>query len=108
VVGKDVRKNIVYVAQGAQNRWLMSQTLVAENVNWIAGHATALPLRCEAMVRYRQTPQACEIDSGDGGINVLFGEMQRAIAPGQSVVFYAGDECLGGGVIASTAAEIIP
>ncbi|HEY3521999.1 MAG TPA: tRNA 2-thiouridine(34) synthase MnmA [Rhodanobacteraceae bacterium] len=108
VVGKDVRKNIVYVAQGAQNRWLMSQTLVAENVNWIAGHAPALPLRCEAMVRYRQTPQACEIDSGDGGINVRFGEMQRAIAPGQSVVFYAGDECLGGGVIASTATEIIP
>ncbi|MGH8212650.1 MAG: tRNA 2-thiouridine(34) synthase MnmA [Rhodanobacteraceae bacterium] len=99
VVGKDVRRNLVYVAQGARNRWLMSQTLLAENVNWIAGEIPVLPLRCEAMVRYRQIPQACTMEPTDNGINVRFEEMQRAVAPGQSVVFYAGDECLGGGVI---------
>ncbi|HJU25224.1 MAG TPA: aminomethyltransferase beta-barrel domain-containing protein, partial [Rhodanobacteraceae bacterium] len=109
VVGKDVRKNIVYVAQGAQNRWLMSRSLVARDVHWIAGFPPALPLRCQAMMRYRQQPQACEVERTDEGTRVQFGEMQRAVAPGQSVVFYAGEECLGGGVIASTGgAEIAP
>jgi tRNA-uridine 2-sulfurtransferase len=102
VVGKDVRKNIVYVAQGARNRWLVSQALVAENVNWTAGHAPALRLRCEAMVRYRQVPQPCTIEATENGVSVRFEAMQRAVASGQSVVFYAGDECLGGGIIQST------
>ncbi len=109
VVGKDIGMNVVYVAQGTQNRWLMSQNLRAQKVHWIAGVKPSLPLRCEAMVRYRQTPQTCEIEWADKGINVRFDEVQRAVAPGQSVVFYAGDECLGGGVIASTdAPEITP
>jgi len=107
VAGKDVGKNIVYVAQGAQNRWLMSRTLIAGNVHWIAGPEPAPPLRCEAMVRYRQQPQSCEINWTDKDMNVRFDEMQRAVAPGQSVVFYAGDECLGGGVIESTDVPLI-
>jgi tRNA-specific 2-thiouridylase len=106
VAGKDVEKNIVYVAQGAQNRWLMSSALFADNVHWISGTPPALPLRCEAMTRYRQAPQACEVVQTDKGINVCFDSMQRAVAPGQSVVFYAGNECLGGGVIVSTDAPM--
>jgi len=101
VVGKDVRRNVVYVAQGARNRWLMSQTLLADDVHWISGDPPALPLHCEAMVRYRQEPQACGVEWTDKGIRVQFHEKQRAVAAGQSVVFYAGDECLGGGVVKS-------
>jgi tRNA-specific 2-thiouridylase len=54
------------------------------------------------MTRYRQPLQPCTINEMDGRIEVRFEQPQRAVAPGQSVVFYAGDECLGGGVIAST------
>ncbi len=108
VIGKDVRRNIVYVAQGAQNRWLMSRNLLAVQTHWIAGRKPELPLRCTAMVRYRQTPQPCEITRRDDDINVRFDEMQRAVAQGQSVVFYTGDECLGGGVIASTDVPVLP
>jgi tRNA-specific 2-thiouridylase len=102
VVGKDVQANIVYVAQGAGNRWLMSQRLCAGQVHWIAGYAPALPLTCTAMARYRQPLQPCTINGMDGQIEVHFEQPQRAVAPGQSVVFYVGEECLGGGVIAST------
>jgi tRNA-specific 2-thiouridylase len=102
VVGKDVAANVVHVAQGAQNRWLMSRSLRAAQVHWIAGHEPALPLACTAMTRYRQPLQPCRINRMDAGIEVRFEDLQRAVAPGQSVVFYQGDECLGGGVIAST------
>lgn len=102
VVGKNVAKNIVFVAQGAQSRWLMSRRLRAEQVHWISGEDPALPLTCAAMTRHRQPAQPCTINKMDGQIEVRFEQPQRAVAPGQSVVFYAGDECLGGGVIAST------
>jgi tRNA-specific 2-thiouridylase len=102
VVGKDVGANLVYVAQGPQNRWLMSHSLCAEQVHWIAGREPVLPLACAAMTRYRQPLQPCRINMMDAGIEVRFENPQRAVAPGQSVAFYAGDECLGGGVIAST------
>jgi tRNA-specific 2-thiouridylase len=107
VVGKDVKANLVYVAQGAQNPWLMSRSLRAEQVHWIAGHGPALPLTCSAMTRYRQPLQACAINRMDGQIEVRFEQPQRAVAPGQSVVFYAGEECLGGGVIAATDAPTV-
>lgn len=106
VVGKNVSANIVYVAQGARNRWLLSHSLRAELLHWIAGEPPALPFACTAMTRYRQPCQACEIKQLDDDIEVRFEDMQRAVAPGQSVVFYAGEECLGGGVIASTDAPV--
>lgn len=102
VVGKDVRANIVYVAQGAQNPWLMSKRLRARQLHWIAGAAPEMPCFCAAMTRYRQPQQACEIRFLDDTIEVIFDIPQCAVASGQSVVFYQGDECLGGGVITST------
>ncbi|MGB4343548.1 MAG: aminomethyltransferase beta-barrel domain-containing protein, partial [Moraxellaceae bacterium] len=70
-------------------------------VDWVAGEP-ALPLRCHAKTRYRQPDQACTIFRDEAGYVVHFDEPQRAVTPGQSVVFYLGDECLGGGVIEST------
>jgi tRNA-specific 2-thiouridylase len=56
-----------------------------------------------AKTRYRQPDQACTIMQDDEDtISVVFEEKQRAVTPGQSVVFYSGDDCLGGGIIVST------
>ena len=99
VIGKDVADNVLYVAQGNANRWLQSQRLAAGELTWLAGTAPGTAFTCAAMTRYRQEPQACRVDIGDGLATVTFAEPQRAVTPGQSVVFYDGEECLGGGVI---------
>lgn len=102
VIGKDVRANIVYVAQGTENRWLMSRRLRARQVNWIAGSPPAFPVECTAMIRYRQPQQLCKINKLYDHFEVIFDASQRAVATGQSAVFYRDDECLGGGVIDAT------
>lgn len=102
VIGKDVAANVLYVAQGGENHWLYSQRLQTETPSWVAGEAPAEHFRCTARTRYRQTDQACVVGVGDGGLEVRFDEPQRAVTPGQSVVFYAGEVCLGGAVIAAT------
>jgi tRNA-specific 2-thiouridylase len=104
VVGKDTAHNVLVVAQGEDHPALYGERLVADGVHWISGEAPALPLRCAAKVRYRQRKQPCTLNAlEDARCEVRFDEPQRAITPGQYVVLYAGDECLGGGVIASAA-----
>jgi tRNA-specific 2-thiouridylase len=107
VVGKDVATNVVYVDQGHDSPWLQSRTLIASGVHWIAGVPPAPAFACGAMTRYRQPPQACHVELEGDRCAVRFDSPQRAVAPGQSVVFYAGDECLGGAVIESTDAPRI-
>ncbi|MBE1161002.1 tRNA 2-thiouridine(34) synthase MnmA [Dyella acidiphila] len=102
VVGKDVAANVLWVAQGGENEWLHSRRLVAEAPTWTAGTPPAAQFRCTAKTRYRQHDQACEVSVQAGRVDVYFDEPQRAVTPGQSVVFYAGEECLGGAVIAAT------
>jgi len=102
VVGKDVPNNVLYVAQGGENHWLYSWRLQTETPNWIAGHAPAVEFHCTAKTRYRQTDQPCTVSVRDDQLEVRFDEPQRAVTPGQSVVFYDGDVCLGGAVIAFT------
>ncbi len=102
VVGKDVAANVLYVAQGSENHWLQSQRLHTEAANWIAGAAPAKHFRCSARSRYRQTDQDCSVSVRQDGLEVRFDQPQRAVTPGQSVVFYAGEVCLGGAVISAT------
>ena len=64
------------------------------------GKAPAQQFQCTAKTRYRQTDQHCTVTlQANGNCQVCFDEPQRAITPGQSVVFYQGDNCLGGGII---------
>ena len=104
VVGKDLERNVLYVAQGHDHPRLFSRELHAVHLHWVAGEQPDLPLRCTAKTRYRQPDQSCIVLPGsDGGgaerCVVRFDSPQRAMTPGQSVVFYRGEACLGGGVI---------
>lgn len=99
VADKDVVHNILYVVQG-DDEALYAPGLIAHDATWIAGRAPDLPLRCTAKTRYRQTDQTCTVEQATDGLIVRFDLPQRAITPGQSVVFYAGEVCLGGAVIA--------
>ena len=99
VIAKDITRNIVYVERG-EHPALFSSTLSADRITWIAGTPPVFPLQCKAKIRYRQADQACTVTMGEGGlIHVGFDVPQRAITPGQAVVFYQDDVCLGGGVI---------
>jgi tRNA-specific 2-thiouridylase len=97
VVSKDLDNNRLLVAQG-EHPALYRDSLQVESIHWI-GKAPTLPLQCFAKTRYRQPDQACTVMQSKSGYLVKFAEPQRAITPGQSVVFYNGTHCLGGGVI---------
>ncbi|SEP71615.1 tRNA-specific 2-thiouridylase [Ectothiorhodospira magna] len=103
VVDKDMAGNRLIVAQGHDHPALHATALVATDVSWISGETPTMPLHCQAKIRYRQPHQDCmvtPVKDGSEALQVRFYHPQRAVAPGQSVVFYQGSECLGGGVIA--------
>ena len=106
VVDKDVTSNVVYVEQGEEHPALYSQALIAGQTHWVDTEPT-LPFRCSAKSRYRQPDQPCQITGHEQGLRVCFDIAQRAIAPGQSVVFYDGQACIGGGVIERATKEPI-
>jgi tRNA-specific 2-thiouridylase len=99
VVGKDVENNVLHVEQGEQHPALFSEALIAGQLHWIGGEPPRLPRKLRAKTRYRQPDQDCNVTPHDKTLRVTFDHPQRAITPGQSVVFYDGDECLGGGII---------
>ncbi len=105
VARKDLASNTLYVVQGENHPALFSRGLAAGELHWVAGAAPALPLRCTAKTRYRQPDQDCVLETGGDPLAVGFGQPQRAVTPGQSVVFYQGEECLGGGVIQRAVAD---
>ncbi len=101
VARKDLEKNILWVVQGHDHLWLQSTTLQADDASWVAASAPA-PGPLHAKTRYRQADAACKLDtSANESFHLSFAEPQWAVTPGQSAVLYAGDVCLGGGVIAS-------
>ncbi|WP_420885547.1 tRNA 2-thiouridine(34) synthase MnmA [Candidatus Protochlamydia amoebophila] len=99
VVGKDHERGIVFVEQGANHPALYCDELIATDLSWVA-EAPLLPYTCQSKVRYRQNDQFCTIHRIENGkAFVTFDRPQRAVTPGQSIVFYVGNICLGGGVI---------
>lgn len=98
VVGKDLQRNVLIAAQGANHPLLFSDSLRAGQLHWING-VPGQHFQCTAKNRYRQRDQQCEVTLDDNGCRVDFAEPQRAVTPGQSVVFYQGERCLGGGII---------
>ncbi|MBI5451479.1 MAG: tRNA 2-thiouridine(34) synthase MnmA [Gammaproteobacteria bacterium] len=100
VAGKNLATNTLIVAQGEGHPLLFANSLVTGTLHWISGQAPTLPLQATAKIRYRQDDQPCTLHQLDNGaVWMEFSVPQRAVTPGQSVVIYNGDDCLGGGVI---------
>ncbi len=100
VVAKDLEHNQLVVTQGTDHPLLFTNFLSAGQAHWINGAPTTDILRVTAKTRYRQADQACEVTLlPNNQLAVTFDAPQRAVTPGQSVVFYQDDICLGGAVI---------
>jgi tRNA-specific 2-thiouridylase len=100
VVEKQLATNILVVAQGHHHPLLYNSTCTIGDLHWISRPEIDLPYACRAKIRYRQQDQVCNIISIDNSTaTVEFETPQRAITPGQALVFYQHDICLGGGTI---------
>jgi tRNA-uridine 2-sulfurtransferase len=104
VARKALASNTLFVVQGHDHPWLQSHRITVQNMHWIAGEmpSSATLQTLSAKTRYRQADNACElldIDSATGACTFGFTTAQWAATPGQSLVLYCGDVCLGGGII---------
>lgn len=99
VARKDLASNTLYVVQGHDHPWLLSDGLRAQDASWIAGHAPN-PGEYGVKIRYRQADAPCAVSrQTDKDFSLQFPQPQWAVTPGQSAVLYQGDICLGGGII---------
>jgi tRNA-specific 2-thiouridylase len=100
VCGKNLEKNELTVVQGHDHPLLLSSRLRAEDLAWVSGQGPQTGAAYSAKTRYRQADAPCRIGRvAESGLDVEFTAPQWAVTPGQSVVLYQGDACLGGGVI---------
>jgi tRNA-specific 2-thiouridylase len=108
VARKDIASNTLIVVQGHDHPWLLSPALRADDASWVAG-APPAEGACAAKTRYRQADAACTLHrEGAAAFTLRFAAPQWAVTPGQSAVVYAGEVCLGGGVIAAAIAADAP
>lgn len=107
VVDKKLETNQLIAAQGHNHPLLLKHQLIASQLHWIAGKMPSNSFNCKAKIRYRQTEQTCHISVKNDQCIVCFDEPQRAITPGQSIVFYDNNICLGGGIIDEMYAKCI-
>ena len=99
IAGKNITTNMLVIAEEDDSALYRKEVLVS-NVNWISGRVPELPLHCQARIRHRQTLQKAAVSMiHDSCFMIHFNIPQRAVAPGQSLVFYKGKEMIGGGVI---------
>ena len=122
VASKDFSRNVLVVAEGPYDEGLFRSEVKIFDVHWISGVVPKFPFACEARIRYRQQLQGCTVRTVEDvqavenerferaksssarrsdrtGLTVVFDSPQRAVTPGQSIVFYAGEEMMGGGII---------
>jgi tRNA-uridine 2-sulfurtransferase len=103
VLAKNVTDNVLVVGQGHDHPWLMSRRLLARELSWVDGSPPAASFECSARTRYRQHDQPCRANvRDDGSLALIFARDQRAVTPGQALVLYQGETCLGGGTIEAT------
>ncbi|MFB5662178.1 tRNA 2-thiouridine(34) synthase MnmA [Alteribacillus sp. HJP-4] len=106
VTGKDLEKNELIVGQGFHNDGLYTDALYASDINWLDEKIRVDPFSCTAKFRYRQSDQMVTVyPMADREVKITFAERQRAVTPGQSVVLYDGEKCLGGGTIEKAVKE---
>ncbi|WP_174729988.1 tRNA 2-thiouridine(34) synthase MnmA [Mesobacillus harenae] len=99
-IGKDLKRNVLYVGQGFHNEKLYSDSIISVQVSWVSAKPKPKEFQCTAKFRYRQPDSMVTVQLlDDEKVKVVFDQPIRAVTPGQAVVFYDGDECLGGGTI---------
>ena len=100
VAHKDIKNNILYVVQGENHPTLYSESLIATDLHWVSEKTMKETFKCKAKFRYRQPDQDVTVNlEAENTCRVVFDKPQKAVTPGQFVVFYNGDVCLGGGII---------
>lgn len=102
VVGKNLKKNIVYVAQGENHPALFSKSLIGEQAAWILEKEPQFPLKCTAKFRYRQEDIPVTVHKlQDGNLHIVYDKPVKAVTPGQAAVLYQDEVCLGNSIIKS-------
>lgn len=97
VVGKDLKKNVLYICIGEDNDYLVTDSCIIEDINYLG---TKEIKNCTAKFRYRQEDIKVELDwINDNEILVKYPQGVKRVTPGQACVLYNGEECLGGGII---------
>lgn len=102
VAGKDLKNNILYVAQGENNPSLYSTSLIGESPMWILGKSPNMPLKCTAKFRYRQSDIPVTVNIlENGNLHIIYDNPIKAVTPGQVAVLYQEEVCLGSCIIQS-------